>query len=367
VTELDTESVDADSVADTVSVADATVVIIAYTPERWSLTCAAVESVFNQTVLPREVILCVEGAPEFAERFRERWQGRLGAVPSIRVEGHEPTPAGGEEAPRSYDGQAPHQPQPHLDAARQDARCHARIAAERSRGVDLATTGIVVFLDDDATAEEDWLKRLLGPFADPSVVAVGGAPLPVYAKPRPRWFPFEFDWVLGCAYAGLPTKTAPVLRLIGATLAVRRDSVLAVGGFHSLADDLDMAHRLLALSPQSQLIYEPRAIVRHYVHEDRLTWRYFWRRCFWANRDKVAIMRGLGGAANLKADRRFVLRTLSVGIGKGLRELLGGDIGGLQRALSIIAGVGISGIAYATGVVEWNIAAWRRGERPSAL
>jgi GT2 family glycosyltransferase len=233
--------------------------------------------------------------------------------------------------------------------------------------VELATTGIVVFLDDDATAEEDWLQRLLAPFADPSVIAVGGAPLPVYGKPRPRWFPFEFDWVLGCAYAGLPTKTAPVLRLIGANLAVRRESVLAVGGFHSLADDLDMAHRLLALSPQSRLIYEPRAIVHHYVHEDRLTWRYFRRRCFWANRDKVAIMRGLGGAANLKADRRFVLRTLSVGVGKGLRELLGGDIGGLQRAVSIIAGVAISGIAYATGVVDWNIAARRRGERPSAL
>ena len=378
-TELDTEGVDADSVAatqsvadtksvaDADSVADATVVIIAYTPERWSLTCAAVESVFSQTVLPREIILCVEGDPEFADRFRQRWQRRPGRAPSIRVEGNQPSPEGGEGEGRSDAGQAPDQPQLRLDAARQDARCHARIAAERSRGVELATTGIVVFLDDDATAEEDWLQRLLVPFADPSVVAVGGAPLPVYGKPRPRWFPFEFDWVLGCAYRGLPTKTAPVLRLIGATLAVRRESVLAVGGFHSLADDLDIAHRLLALSPQSRLIYEPRAIVHHYVYEDRLTWRYFWRRCFWANRDKVAIMRGLGGAGNLKADRSFVLRTLSVGVGRGLRELLGGDIGGLERALAIIAGVAISGVAYATGVVGWNIAAWRRGETTSAL
>jgi len=381
VTELDTEGVDAvadtervadtesgaaaESVAGTDSVADATVVIIAYTPERWSLTCAAVESVFNQTVPPKEIILCVEGDPEFADRFRRRWQRRPESVPSIRVEVNQPSQEGADEDGRSHAGQARQQPQLRLDAARQDARCHARIAAERSRGVELATTGIVVFLDDDATAEEDWLQRLLPPFADPSVVAVGGAPLPVYAKPRPRWFPFEFDWVLGCAYRGLPTKTAPVLRLIGATLAVRRESVLAVGGFHSLADDLDIAHRLLALSPQSRLIYEPRAIVHHYVYEDRLTWRYFWRRCFWANRDKVAIMRGLGGAANLKADRRFVLRTLSLGVGRGLREFLGGDIGGLERALAIIAGVAISGIAYATGVVDGNIAAWRRGETTS--
>jgi hypothetical protein len=148
-------------------------------------------------------------------------------------------------------------------------------------------------------------------------------------------------------------------------MAARRESVLAVGGFRSVAEDLDMAHRLLALSPESRLIYEPAAIVRHYVHEDRLTWHYFWRRCFEASRGKVSVMRGLGKAANLRADRRFVLGTLSVGVAKGLREFLGGDIGGLQRALSIIAAVGVSAVAYVIGVVEWNVAAWRRSENTS--
>jgi GT2 family glycosyltransferase len=343
-----------DSAADATAIqsaADATVIILAYTMERWSLACAAVESACNQTLPPREIILCVEGNPELAERFRERWRSRAGSVPSIRVvesedEEDEPTPMAVEGERLSY-------------------ACHPRIGVERTRGVKLASTEIVVFLDDDAAAEPDWLGRLLAPFADPSVVAVGGAPLPVYAKPRPRWFPAEFDWVFGCHYAGLPTSTAPVLRLIGANMAARREDVLAIGGFRSLAEDLDMCHRLLQRSPQGRLIYEPAAIVRHHVHEDRLTWHYFWRRCFWASRSKVSIMRGLGGAANLQADRRFVLRSLSVGVTRGLRDFLGGDIGGLERALSIVAGLGLSAIAYASGVVEWNLAAWRRGESPS--
>src|SRR2546425_13175216 len=139
-------------------------------------------------------------------------------------------------------------------------------------------------------------------------------------------------------------------------MAARREDVLAIGGFRSLAEDLDMCHRLLERSPQSRLIYEPAAIVRHHVHEERLTWHYFWRRCFWASRSKVSIMRGLGAAANLRADRRFALRSLSVGVTSGVRDFLGGGGGGLQRAASIILGLGVSAVGYATRGVEGDIA-----------
>jgi GT2 family glycosyltransferase len=344
-----------DAAGATREVAEVTVIILAYSMERWLLTCASVESVLNQTLPPREIVLCIDDNPELLDRLTERWPPKLGRVPSIRVVDGNPeaghsTPKVGEERPRSsYSSHGSH------------------IASGRTTGVELAGTETVAFLDDDAEADPDWLGRLLEPLADPSVVAVGGAPLPVYAKPRPRWFPPEFDWVFGCAYAGLPTTTAPVLRLIGANMAARREQLLAIGGLRSTGDDLDMCHRLLELSPQNKLIYEPRAIVHHHVHEDRLTWHYFWWRCFWVNREKVALMRDLGEAANLKADRRFVLRALSVGVARGLRESLGGDIGGLQRALAIIAGVGVSGVAYLTGLVEWQIPARRRRKSASAL
>jgi len=334
-TDLDTEMVAAATASR--NVADATVIIIAYTMERWSLTCAAVDSVLNQTLPPREIILCVEGSSEFAERFREQWPQEPGSVPAIRVQRQEPTPPAGGRERASY------------------ACKGSRAGAERNRGVMLAEGEVVVFLDDDAAAEPDWLRRLLAPFADPAVVGVGGAPLPVYAKPRPRWFPSEFDWVFGCAYKGLPTETAPAARLIGANMAVRRDSFLAVGGFQSMAEDMDMSHRLWKLSPDSRLVYEPRAIVRHYVPEDRLTWHYFWRRCFSAGRAKVSVLKGLGPAANMSAERSFLARSLTLGVASGLREFLSGDAGGLERALSIIAGTAVSAVAYAVGVVEWSV------------
>jgi GT2 family glycosyltransferase len=330
-----------------------TVIVLAYSLERWSLTCAAVESVLRQTFPPREIILCIDGNPELAGRLRQRWPHLPEQEPSIRVLEREREELRSTLAP---DG-----------ARRSSYASHgSHIAAGRNAAVKLATTEIVAFLDDDATADPDWLRRLLEPFSDPSVLAVGGAPLPVYAKPRPRWFPAEFDWVFGCAYAGLPNTTAPTLRLIGANMAARRKDILAIGGLRSLADDLDMSHRLLERSPRNGLMYEPRAIVHHYVHEERLTWRYFLRRCAWTSRRKVAIMRGLGGAANLQADRRFVRRTLSVGVTTGLREFLGGDVGGLERAFAIVVALGLSAVAYTVGLVEWSVLARRRRGRGPA-
>jgi glucosyl-dolichyl phosphate glucuronosyltransferase len=340
------------------NVADVTIVILAYSVQRFALDCAAVESALKQTLAPREIMLCVDDnadRPELLRRFTERWPQRPGSATTVRViesrrDAREVTTGDGATAGWQF----------HAHYGFRGSG----ISSGRTTCLRAARTALIVFLDDDAAADPDWLERLLDPFADPHVVAVGGAPLPVYAKPPPRWFPPEFGWVFGCAYTGLPTSRAPVLRLIGANMAVRCEELRAIAGAGSM-EDMEICHRLLQRSPRSQLIYEPRAIVRHRVHEDRLTWRYFWRRCFWANRDKVAIMNRLGGAANMKADRAFVLRTLPLGVLRGLRELLGGDLGGLERALALIAGVAISAVAYLTGLVEWNLLANRRGRKPS--
>lgn len=302
--------------------ADATVITAAYSMQRWSLTCAAIESVLAQRVRPRELIIPVDHNPDLYRRLRARWERPADAAgPAIRV------------VESNYDG--------HLGAS-------ATTAAE------LATTDFLVFLDDDARAEPDWLERMLAPFGDPSVVAVGGAPLPLYSTPRPRWFPGEFDWVFGCAYEGLPTRVGPILHLIGTTMAVRRRDVIAIGGIHSNDHgDMELSHRLLARYPSAQLIYEPAAIVRHFVHPDRLTWAYFWRRCFSVNRSKVVAIQEMGAAGHLKAERRFARHALTRALRNAAGDLFRGDVGGALRAAAIVSGLGLAAAGYAAGTVEW--------------
>ena len=299
-----------------------TVVIPTYAGGRWPLLRLAVASARRQRPPPEEVIVCVDHNADLSARCRREWCG-----------------ATGEGAP------------PVIVA---DSRHPGHQGASRTTGVELARGEFVLFLDDDAAGEEGWLDRMLRAFDDPAVIAVGGAPLPDYSKPRPRWFPREFDWVFGCAYLGLPEVAGPVRRVIGTTMAARRRDLEAIGGFHSDDfDDLDMCHRLLAQFPGRTIVYEPAAVVRHHVHSERLTWHYFWRRCLLVNRGKVKAMRAMGEAANLAADRSFAGRALTAGVASGLRQFASGDPGGLERALALCAGVGLAGLGYSLGTLEW--------------
>ena len=177
-----------------------------------------------------------------------------------------------------------------------------RLGSARNTAAELARGAVLAFIDDDAAAASDWLARLIAPYDDgEKFAAVGGAPLPVFEARRPRWFPHEFDWVFGCAYKGLPLASAPLAHLIGANMSVRRSVLQEIGGFHSDDhDDMDMCHRIAFAN--YTVLYEPRAVVHHFVPAGRTTWRYFWRRCYFVNRGKVEAFANMRDAAHLGAE-----------------------------------------------------------------
>jgi glucosyl-dolichyl phosphate glucuronosyltransferase len=223
----------------------------------------------------------------------------------------------------------------HLGSAR-------NTAAESARGEVLA------FLDDDAAAEADWLERLIDPYCDQNVGAVGGAPLPVFEEGRPRWFPREFDWVFGCVYRGLPSTRAPLAHLIGANMSARRPILQGIGGFHSDDhDDMDMCHRIAFA--RYKVVYEPRAVVHHFVPAARTTWRYFWRRCYFVNQGKVQAFANMQSAGHLGAERAFVLRTLRTGVPAEIRQTVRGDPYGLVRVGAMMLGILLAGSGHLSG------------------
>jgi len=292
------------------------VAICAYLEDRWSQLKKSVASVEAQTSPPIEIIVCIDHNEELLRKSKEYF-GKVrpaGAIPVIVLA-------------NKYNG--------HLGAARNTA-------------VEFANGEVLAFLDDDAAAAADWLDRLIAPYEEERVGAVGGKPLPVFEVRRPRWFPFEFDWVIGCAYRGLPSTCAPSARLIGANMSARRSVLREIGGFHTdHQDDMDMCQRIAYA--RYRVLYEPLAIVHHFVPATRTTWHYFWRKCYTANEGKVEVFANMQNAASLSAELTFVTRTLTLGVLAEIRQVIRGDPYGLARVGAMIAGITIAGFGHLSG------------------
>ena len=145
------------------------VVICAYTEDRWSLLLQSVASVQEQSRPPVEIIVCVDHNRALLERCRLQWADDAGPFLG---------PGGGDR-----------------QQVRRSSRFCPQSAAEVARG------DIVAFLDDDAWADPDWLERLVSPYATESVVAVGGAPIPAFERPGPTG---SLRSSTGCSVAPMP-------------------------------------------------------------------------------------------------------------------------------------------------------------------
>lgn len=154
----------------------------------------------------------------------------------------------------------------------------------RNRGAVEARHGLLAYTDDDAEADPGWLRGLAAAFADPGVAAVAGRVLAAEVEtPAQRLFerhgagmdkgavPRELRSDGMRAWERVATQRIGV----GANLAVRKEALLAIGGFDPALDvgtpargagDLDLFHRLLRAG--LAIRYEPSAIVRHHHRRD---------------------------------------------------------------------------------------------------
>jgi glucosyl-dolichyl phosphate glucuronosyltransferase len=306
---------------------DVSVVICAYTEDRWNDLGEVIQSVQRQSCPPREIILVIDHNP----RLLARVQAEISGV--ITIENTQMRGLGG----------------------------------GRNSGLARATADVVAFLDDDAVAESDWLERLTDGYADPKVLGVGGAPRPDWLAGWPAWFPGEFDWVVGCTYTGMPETRAPVRNLFGCNMSYRRDTFGIVGDFRLGygCDETEFCIRARQHWPDRTLLYEPRAVVHHKVPGARGRWRYFMYRCYFEGRSKAVVAWLVGAQDGLASERMHVLKTLPLGVGRGLLDLvLRRDPGGLGRAVAITAGLLATMAGYATGRASVRTAARERGYVP---
>ena len=286
------------------------VVICTYTEKRWDTLVAGITSVQQQSMPPYEIFVVSDNNPALAARLQAKITG-------ITVAENHGKPG---------------------------------ISTARNVGVALASGDIVAFIDDDAIANKDWLSQLARCYEDQRVLGVGGNVLPEWTGERPRWFPEEFDWVVGCSYRGLPRKASPVRNFIGCNMSFRREIFAVVEGFHEElgrvaahpvgCEETDLCIRVGNHWPNGILLYEPQAVVRHLIPSSRENWRYFLSRCFFEGRSKGHLARLVGSRVGLSSERSYTLRTLPAGIILGLYDTVAQrNWYGIARASAILVGL----------------------------
>jgi GT2 family glycosyltransferase len=163
------------------------------------------------------------------------------------------------------------------------------LSRARNAGIAMSDGRVIAFLDDDASPEPGWDRWVLAAFRDDSAVGcVGGACLPRFAGPRPRWLSdrlLQFASVTRFGERAREPRSSAEWPF-GANMAFRRQALVDVGDF-SVAlgrnganllsgEDSDMVERVLRAGWRVWL--EPRAAVLHTVHAERLRSRFYWRR-----------------------------------------------------------------------------------------
>lgn len=291
------------------------VVVCVYTEDRWDDILAAVASVRAQSLPAHETLLVVDHNPALLRRLARTYDG----VAGVRVLAN--------AGPRG-------------------------LSAGRNTGIAACASEVVAFLDDDAVAERDWLRWFADAYADPSVLGVGGRTRPVWASGRrPRWFPEEFDWVVGASYRGQPSGRARVRNVLGGNASFRRIAFDLAGGFTTGigrdgdrrpmgCEETEFCIRLARAEPGAVLLVDDRAVIWHRVPAARERFSYFRARCYAEGLSKALVVRSVGTRDGLATERAYAARVLPLG---AARALSGGRWG---RAGAIVAGAATTAAGY---------------------
>ncbi|MEY1677492.1 glycosyltransferase family 2 protein [Gordonia sp. ABKF26] len=311
---------------DSRSIDTLSVVICAYTTDRWADLISSVNAAERELTGDDELIVVIDHNEELFGLARGEFESSL--KPLIWV------------------------------VANNDRR---GLSGARNCGTRLASGRVIAFVDDDAAVEPQWRQRLFGHFDDPDLAAVGGYAEPIWPDARPRWFPPECDWTVGCSYAGLPTVPAPVRNLMGCNMSFRRRLLLDVGGFDTDlgrvgtrpvgCEETELCIRMSRYDPAAKITFDPDMRVRHRVSPDRARVGYVLRRSFGEGMSKRQIARLVGPGDATSTERSYLMSTVPVAMYRYVHQGFSpytrrSEPGGMSRAAVLASTVVAAGTGY---------------------
>lgn len=200
------------------------------------------------------------------------------------------------------------------------------ISLARNLGARGARAAWIAYVDDDAIPEPDWVATILAIVKGPNPPAVvGGRVLPLWEASLPAWWPERLRGSLSIiehAEAGeyRSTELPPGVEPYAANMVVNVTALLGAGGFRAAVgryggallsdEEVQLAWRLQDAGYSAR--HEPRMVVHHQIHANRLNPAWLLRRLYWQGASAVATRRLLGEGRTVWRDlpRRLLVATM---------------------------------------------------------
>ena len=158
----------------------------------------------------------------------------------------------------------------------------------RNAGAAMAKSNLLVFMDDDAVAEPDYLQNILSFYkTHPNISGLGGRIIPRYIPAEPKWMSYYVSSLVGnFDYSKNVTEFEPGKYPLESNMIVRKDDFDLVGGFNTALPGVKGTLRIggegkdffLKLQKAGRRIfYDPNIIVHHVVEIKKLTPEYMYR------------------------------------------------------------------------------------------
>ena len=159
----------------------------------------------------------------------------------------------------------------------------------RHAGARVARGEILVFTDDDATFEPQWLQCYADQFtARPEMVAAGGPVLPAWEVDPPQWIlnhiPDKGCYGILSLIKSRDFEISTRGYFFGVNMAIRRNTLFELGGFNPESyGDLWLGNGETGLNDKIikaglSIGFVPGAVVRHHIPVHRMTLEYFKKR-----------------------------------------------------------------------------------------
>jgi glycosyltransferase involved in cell wall biosynthesis len=162
------------------------------------------------------------------------------------------------------------------------------LSRARNRAAEAARAEVVLYLDDDAIAPRGWVEAHVTVYdREPAAVYVGGPIVLTWPFGRPAWLTPRLEhWFSALDHGDRGGPMSPPHFPYGANMSVRRDHLMAVGGF---SERLGRRGRSLMSSGEQALAercwergdliyYEPATLVLHRVLANRINRRWVIKR-----------------------------------------------------------------------------------------